>query len=224
MNFLDWLIVIILAVSAWKGYRKGAVSILSGILGLFLGLAAALTYSRPLAYWAEEQYQVTTALAGWISEKLPQPKPAAGGQLSSPVPEWLLPGSWQDKLAGVDPALWGQILAEGMAGFLVKVLAFLVVVLLALAIFKLGGRLITSIVTGTLLGSLNRAAGLVAGLAINILLLALFWGIIGPFLLTQQESSLKWMQELSLATKESRLIPQLAKAYTSISSHLAGLW
>lgn len=224
MNFLDWFIVLILAASAWKGYRKGAVSILSGILGVFLGLAAALTYSRPLALWAEEMFKVTTALAGWINGKLPLPKPAAGGQLASPFPHWLLPGSLQDKLQETDPALWGQTLAEGVAAVLIKALAFLALVLLALVLFKLGGRLITAIVNGTLLGSLNRGAGLVTGLGINLLLLALFWGWISPILLAQQESSLDWLQKLALAARESRLIPQLAKAHASITSHLAGLW
>jgi uncharacterized membrane protein required for colicin V production len=224
MNFLDWLIVLILAAGAWKGYRRGAVAILSGIFGILLGLAAALTYSRPLALWAEEHFQVTSSLAEWISGKLPLSEPAAGGQPGLPIPQWLLPGTWQDKLKETDPALWGQTLAEGAADVLTKGIAFLLLVLLALVLFKLGGRLITSIVSGTFLGSLNRAAGLMTGVLINLLILVFLWGWIGPTLLAQQESNLRWLQNLAVAARESVMLPQLIKAHAALTAHLDKLW
>jgi len=222
LNYLDWFIVLILVVSAWKGYRKGAVSILSGIIGVLLGLAVAFAYSRPLAVWLEKQFNATTALALWISEHVPLPKPQAGGQ--PPFPPWLLPGSWQDKLKETDPLLWEQTLAEGLAGFVVNALAFIVLVLLALILFKLGGRLITAIVSGTILSSLNRVGGLATGMAINILFLAIFWGWVSPTLLAQQESDLKWLQNLALAAKESVFLPYLAEVHMSVTSYLAGIW
>jgi hypothetical protein len=49
MNWLDWLIVVIVGLSAFQGLRRGLLASLAGLAGIVVGLFVAYTYNRPLA-------------------------------------------------------------------------------------------------------------------------------------------------------------------------------
>ena len=48
-NVLDIIIVAVVAVAAWRGYRKGLVMTLCGFLAVFVALAGATVVSNALA-------------------------------------------------------------------------------------------------------------------------------------------------------------------------------
>lgn len=64
---LDFLGVIILALSFFRGWRKGFVVALCSLLGVVLGMLAALKLSSALATWMMAQGWVTSAWAQIIA-------------------------------------------------------------------------------------------------------------------------------------------------------------
>ena len=48
-NVLDIIIVVVVAVAAWRGYRKGLVMTLCGFLAVFVALAGATVLANPSA-------------------------------------------------------------------------------------------------------------------------------------------------------------------------------
>ena len=48
-NVLDIIIIAVVAVAAWRGYRKGLVMTLCGFLAVFVALAGATVVSNALA-------------------------------------------------------------------------------------------------------------------------------------------------------------------------------
>lgn len=48
-NVLDIIIIAVVAVAAWRGYRKGLVMTLCGFLAVFVALAGATVVSNALS-------------------------------------------------------------------------------------------------------------------------------------------------------------------------------
>lgn len=64
MNFLDFIILAVLAYAAWKGFKKGFVLELFTFLALFLGLYAGIHFSDLISDFLTEKM-------GWDSEYVP---------------------------------------------------------------------------------------------------------------------------------------------------------
>ncbi len=56
MNYLDFIIIILLIISAISGYKKGIVSQVTSITALILGIYLAITLTKNLAPWLVDSF------------------------------------------------------------------------------------------------------------------------------------------------------------------------
>lgn len=149
MPYVDPILLAVLALAAWQGYRRGFLRSLAGLVSYGLGFLLAWRYSPALAGWLDDRWHLT----GRITEQwpVPAPPPAVGGL-------------WPD-------LAWPAATAAPAASLIVRGISFLLLfIFIVIAIRWLAG-LVTGAVRHTPLGSLNRLAGLVAGVAVAVLLL-----------------------------------------------------
>jgi len=184
LNWLDYAFLLVIALSALQGLRRGFVKSLTGLLGLGLGILVALRYYRLLGDWMD-------VYLGW------------GPRLAAFLERYFgLPGAIPLEVSGgfFDlPA--GQATTLMVAGGFLDVLAFVALVVGTAAVVHLAGRLLLTL-GGPVLAPADRLAGLGFGalrgvlvvlvLLVGLRLFALSGMVWGPNLLGQalKESSL----------------------------------
>lgn len=131
LNYLDLILLIILARGAWRGYRLGLVNLLAGWLSYLVAGLVAATYSRPLAEIVNQTWHLTGRWGGGLASHLPLPGTILNQPLSTPAIRQTerflsglpLPGPVQQNLVGaldrasagtVGQALAGQIAFLGL--------------------------------------------------------------------------------------------------------------
>lgn len=149
MNYVDLVLLVVLGLAAWQGYRRGFLRTVAGLTSYVVAFLVAWRYSPALAGWLDTRWD----LGGRIAERWPLPAGAPAGI-----------SLWPDLAL---PAATG---AEA-ASFIVLGLAFLVLFVFLVIVVRWLAGLLTGTIRHTPLGALNRLAGLVAGLAIAVLLL-----------------------------------------------------
>ncbi|WP_258360659.1 CvpA family protein [Moorella sulfitireducens] len=176
LNYLDLLLLLLLAVGAWRGYRQGFVNLIAGWLSyLVAGLVAAL-YARPLAEAADQAWHITATWGNWLAPVLPLPRAllnqpldkVAAGQVEVFFNTTPLPGMIKNSfLAGLDRASGGTV-GQALAGQLVfLILVFLTLVVLfygSLFLLRRLARWGTAGINIAPAGPLNRFLGLALGL------------------------------------------------------------
>lgn len=154
MNWLDLMILLIIGWSAWRGLETGLVAGLARLCGLFLGLAAALQYHTPLAFYLKEQLP----LEQWIGSWLTAPTAGVITKTVSPV-------------AGFE-----QWLVQG----LLPLLAFMTILILVAQIIIWAGRIVARAARLSFLGPLDRVGGLILGTVRGLVLVLVLIAIIVP--------------------------------------------
>lgn len=81
MNYLDILLLLVLAWGAWQGYQRGFVNLLAGWTSYLLGGLLAVLYTRPLAEALDQAFQLRINWGNWLAQHLPLP----GQVLSQPL-------------------------------------------------------------------------------------------------------------------------------------------
>lgn len=71
MNWVDWIIVIILGLSAWKGYRSGLLVSLAGLFAWVVGFLAASHYYYRLSAYADERWNLEPTIQRFLGQHLP---------------------------------------------------------------------------------------------------------------------------------------------------------
>ncbi|SHI67654.1 CvpA family protein [Desulfofundulus thermosubterraneus] len=140
MNWLDLVLLWIIAWSTWRGMQTGLVAGLARLCGLLVGLVLAREFQAPLAAYISRQWPLEQWLNSWIAS------PAIG----------LAPGS----LTG-----WNRYLAQG----LLEVLSFVVILLVAARLIGWLGQILAGAARFSLLGPVDRAGGLVLGIVRGVL-------------------------------------------------------
>lgn len=209
MNWLDWLIVVIVALSAFQGLRRGLLASLAGLAGTLVGLFVAYTYYRPLAEYlvinwnVEEKIKplVMQLFKVWTPSLSPLPSAAQPGKLISTG------GVVADQLPNI-----GDYLASSFTSVLLDALCFLALLLATTWAINLAGSILTKVAQFSLLGAPNRLGGLlfgtVRGLAVVIIILAL----LAPFQCTtpppyKQPGTPSSTLQRSSAFEGSKLLP-----------------
>jgi membrane protein required for colicin V production len=69
MNWLDLLLLLIIALAAGRGYKRGFIIEFCSFLALWLGVYAALHFSAPVARWfaLEEERSITAFLITFVA-------------------------------------------------------------------------------------------------------------------------------------------------------------
>jgi len=222
MNWLDWLIIAILVLSALQGMRCGLFVSVAKLVGVLSGLAVAVSYYKPLSEYLSTTWHLDEKiliLTGPLLKYLLPLKSTVAPVVS--LAKLLSPGVGHAgilKPAAVLPDGPGQtsILYDNIAGILaygiLEVITFLVLLLATALLVNLAGHFLTRIADISFLGPLNHFGGLLFGLFKGLLVVMIILAIISPF---QQQDSIPEIYPTppgmtgmqSKAFKDSMLLP-----------------
>lgn len=162
-NWLDWLLLLLLLVSAFRGYRRGAIREIGGLVAYIAGVLAAMAYAPKLAVYLVRAFPLLTdRLAAWLVGTAAASRAAANPLLTSPL------GNLFDLGLPVGPLI-GQWLANGF----MTVIAFVLIFLVVLALVRWLASLVSAAFHRTPLGGIDRLLGLLLGGFLGALFLGL---------------------------------------------------
>ncbi|MDW7672286.1 MAG: CvpA family protein [Bacillota bacterium] len=205
MNWMDYLLLGILAFSVIRGYQRGLIMTVASLASYLAGWWAATTYSEPAAAALLKTESVYQPLFEWLRGFLESRSKGMGmGHLvedsfqdswfSLPLPQvtqrWLQhpeqAGEWMQQTENwlLDQA--AAALAQIVVAFVAFILVFLVVKNL---VFFLG-KLLNGVFKLPLLNGLNRGGGLAAGLLRGVLIIWVLLILATPLLVADPEGNL----------------------------------
>lgn len=166
---MDYLLVVILTLTAWGGLTRGLVRSVLGLVSLALGFVVALKYYTPVAQYIEGHLWLTSVLTTFYEQKFPVSEPVSGfPAVVGGEGEWPLPASFDALISSFDlflageVSVFGQGFADTLATATVNTGAFMLVFLIAASVV---GRVLSVVPRLPLLMPLDRAGGFCFGLA-----------------------------------------------------------
>lgn len=179
MNWLDWLLIIIISLSAWHGLKAGFIVGVARLLGLVLGLAAAFTGYKNLAVYLDHQWNWGESISVFILERFPQA--LINGALDS-----IAPGSLTEPTPGSEQLLEDMVTgyaanaAREMAGSVLELISFAILALAVYILVNIMMRALSGAASHSLLGPLDRIGGLILGLARGGLVIIIAAALLNP--------------------------------------------
>ncbi|MEW6624420.1 MAG: CvpA family protein [Bacillota bacterium] len=235
MNSFDFLIIGLLAVGAYKGYKRGLIKSLGGLLGWVVSLVIALSYNQSFANYLDKQFNLVGIIGEGIIKVMPLPsfsferEKASLSLVAAGIEEMGLPGFLKGNLlenveqimaaesfAGANIS---ELIAFGLAGMILKGLAFLVLFIAAGLIVKVVVNFLSGLLGLTLLGPVNRLAGLLLGLIMYGSLTAILFGLASPFIAVSAAEN----GAIAGVIHSSFLFSYLMEVFGFISSQVFGL-
>lgn len=205
MNWLDWILTIILVLSVWRGAKAGFFVSVARLLGLVLGLAAAFTWHKSLSLYLDRQWHWGESISVFILEHFPQ---AIGGALES-----IAPGNLTAPLAGTGQLLEGMAsgyaatAAREMAGSVLELLSFIILALAVYVLVNIMMRAISGAAAHTILGPVDRLGGLILGLLRGGLVIIIAAALLNPLYSTGTLTGDTQSGVLSQAVTGSVILP-----------------
>lgn len=170
MNWLDWVLLTILLLSALNGFTRGLLRSVAGLAALVFGFWLALRYYRLLGDYLDVGLGLGPVLTRYFSGYLGGVTEASPGTPPSPdafAPlESLLANTVQNLFQGV---------ASSLAASVLDSLAFLIIFIAGAGLL---GALAGAIPNLPLLGPLDRAGGFCFGLFRGFLLGVLLYAVV----------------------------------------------
>jgi uncharacterized membrane protein required for colicin V production len=165
LNWVDYVLLAILALSAWGGLVQGFSRSALGVVVVGLGLFVAFKYYRLVGEYLDRRFDLGARLENFISARLGGGEPAAvSGDESIPK----ISGDLDSFTGLLDQFLAGQLdgLGQAVTGALapaaLNAVSFLAVFILTA---WLGNRLLSWVPHLPILGPIDRAGGFIFGLA-----------------------------------------------------------
>lgn len=183
MNWLDWLIVGALVLSAFQGLRYGLFSSVAKLAGVLLGFGLGITYYRDLAGYLNTQWHLEDKVMPLTGKFLEIFFP---GKLQG-VPAVYSPPALPADLAvpQINPYdmlnSYGEYLARSFTGVIINAICFLALIIVTVWVVNLVGRILTRIADASFLGPLNHIGGLFFGGIKGIIIVMIFLTLIAPF-------------------------------------------
>lgn len=210
MNSIDLIILIILLLGAWSGFRRGLIITVGSFAGLIGGIWAAGRYYISVAQFLGERLgldglltRALTPFASGIPVVVPSVSPAAQGAAGWPPSLWAPVG---DAQAGI----YGSGIAHSLSLSIIKVIAFLLIMgLVSWAVMAIAS-FVSRAARLLLLGGFDRLGGVGFGLAVRALELVVVIGLLTPVVLGLSMSisgTGDWLQTFYRVWGESALIP-----------------
>ncbi len=199
MNWVDWVIIVIILGTTVRGARRGFILTLTGLAAQVGSIVAAFILTRPLTSFLETRLGWASALASFLGRhiKLPAEFGSTGisnlssGQLWSLLEQSGLPEQYKDAVVtwiadspGGTAVTLQAFIHQSLGMLLLNALVFIALLILARWVITLFGRGVSEAVRTVGAGGLDRAGGFALGLAQGALLVALVLGLTLPFLAT----------------------------------------
>lgn len=225
MNWLDWFIITVLALSAIQGLRYGLVASVAKLAGILAGLWVAYNYYRPFAEYLSAQWSMEEKLMPLVDGLLKYWLPSKNA-----VPPALPPGklisAWAPAANQLNPL--GETLGRMFSSMVLEALSFMILLLVTVWTVNLVGRLLTKVADITLMGPLNHLGGLFFGAAKGILVVMVVLTLMSPFqqpeLLPGGRSGIPDAPSLRANSfQDSKLLPYFEPLFRAINRPLPGV-
>ena len=236
-NIVDVIIIILVGLGAVKGYRRGFFGSLVGLFGTLFALLITVKTYKPVVEFLEEKFALLEIVHGFLVKNLPLPLEVSTAPLNAQglsiladrIQNMFLPLFLKEKImslafelsftvAQMGITTVGELLNYVLAILFINGLVFLLLWFIISAGMRLISKLLTDSLDDTILGSLNRLAGLVVGTTINIVVLMVVIGVMSTFFgnIGQAANDLPaaWVAPL----EKSVLLPYFMQAYGLILS------
>lgn len=186
MNWLDWLFISILIISGWQGLKKGFIHSISGLLGIIMGLAAALTGYKALSNYLYHQLNWGSSVSALILERIPMPVIEQLDQIGSVWDLLLIPftGQEQGESLFYNTPVNIHIMVSHISASLIDLIALMMLFLGTYIIVKLLIIFLSYMTDKTLFSPIDRAGGLLVGLAKGVLIVLVLVILARPMIQT----------------------------------------
>lgn len=224
MNWLDWLIAGIIALSAFHGLRCGLLISVAKLAGLCAGLVVAFTYYRPFAQYLSGRWGIEQKILPLVDRILKSWLPAGNNYLPPVLPSGKTTSTG---FLAVNQTPLGDYLSSALASGVLEALSFLVLLIATAWVVNLAGRVLTKITDISFLGPLNHLGGLffgaVRGLIVVMILLVLVSPLQRPGVLPGGRSGAPGIYQLPGKTfQDSKLLPYFEPLFNAIGRPLPG--
>jgi len=199
MNLFDIIIIFILAVGFYSGFKSGLIRSLGGILGLAASIWIAWSFNRPFTDYLDKTFGTVASLGEFIVRFIPLPDfsfeadSVSMAIVNAGVQEMALPDFLRKSLSENISRLLDsgdfsgvtlpEIIAYGLAGIVLNGISFLILFVVAGIVIKILVGLLSGLLAYTPLGPINKLSGAAMGLVINILLVTVIIGLISPMII-----------------------------------------
>jgi len=208
MNWLDILLLFIIAWSAWRGLATGLFAGVARLAGLVLGAAFAYNYYLPLAEYADRQWHLESKIGDWL------PLPSAGETSVEKIFTGLEKG-YQAPGKLMSPDVFGQHSFSGVQNLsnifshgILEIAAFLVIFFVVAQLTCWVGLLFSKTAKLVFLGPVDRLGGLALGTLRGVIIVLVLLALVVPLEMPAYSSSgghaAGWLAQ---AIEHSRIVP-----------------
>jgi len=217
VNVFDIIIIFIVVWGSYKGFKNGLIRSLGGVFGWIASILVAVKYNQALAGYLDKQFDVVASFGEIIIKVLPLPNFSFEAEnisqaiVNAGVQEMALPDFLKTSLIKnieqlivtgnyFDVSL-SEIIAYGLAGMFLKGFSFLILFAVTGIIVKLAVNFLSGLFAFTPLGPVNKLSGAALGFTINIIVLAIIFGLLSPMVIlsASQNGSIAGIIESSYA-------------------------
>ena len=234
-NLVDVLIVLVITLSALKGYRNGLVGSVVNFFGSILALIFSIKFYKSVVQALEAKFEIVTLFAGFLEDKVSLPMEVgtlpvgANGifLLKASIEQMALPSIVKEQMvikiqdlmqvaSQLGISTTGGLLTYLIALTLINGLVFILLWFLGQQMISLIAKFFSSAFDHTFIGLINHVAGFLIGAALSILGLMITIGLAN--LLLEITQGIQFAPILAIADKinQSRLVPYLQLGYDMI--------
>lgn len=207
MNWLDWVLILIIAFSAIRGLSTGFFAGVARLLGLILGIAAAFTCYRQLAAYLDAQWGWGDSIAGFLVNHFSNSLiPDLAGKISMDGLQQTIPGSLDN-------------IAHQLALSVLEFISFVLILLAVALVVKIIMQFFSGAVAHTFLSPLDHMGGLLLGLARGLVIVLVVALLLEPMLSTGVMAGYEQSGTISRAVAGSLLIPYAYQILDVINLH-----
>lgn len=201
-NELDYIIMIISALSVLIGYRKGLINSLGGVVSTLAGLGIAFLFHNPAANYLEEHFSAVSDLTLLLEQRL-----FNSADITQPPS---IIASLPIVNEGMN-AIHRQI--NEFAYMFVATLCFLLLFVISSQLIKICCLVLERILHWGIMGSVNRLGGALIIFARNVVIMAVLAGVLVSPLELGTQIGIKSASQAESYMNSSVLVPYLLKTF-----------
>lgn len=198
---LDIVLVLILLISAYMGYKRGFIRTLASFIGKFIAMTLAYFYYKPFQKLLTE----LTGMDGYVLEKVKRSLVALGGHAAESsvagsdidaLGKMPLPDVLKDKMADYlkqSANSLGNSVAQTISDFVMSLLAFFLLFLLIAIAISILVRVLNLVAKLPVLNAFNRVGGVLFSLITTYIILTILFLLVTSFVSMDANSKLSAM-------------------------------
>ncbi|MFZ3172578.1 MAG: CvpA family protein [Carboxydocellales bacterium] len=201
MNWLDFIIIVIVGLGAWGGYRKGFLAAFAKLASYILGFVGAVVYYKPFAEYLSGMPALKAGVIHLVEKVVTLPgelqivpiQSLALNKVQSVLNSMSLPDMYKEQVGEMLQQLGviakhsevftvSDAVHQLIAGVVIKIIAFILLVIAIEVVTYLFFKLLSKATNQTPAGFFNKGAGLILGSARSFLIVMITIVVASPVL------------------------------------------